>query len=105
MIVNIRTVDDVTVEVHRTRNVDVLASRDADPDWFAEGTLLVRVRVVGAIILGTVGVRTTLPPWELVYGVEFVAVVLVVFEREGFGLPLGSFLLGFGVHVISFPTG
>ena len=36
--------------------------------------------------------------WATLFGFEFVAVVLVVFERKGTRLPLGSFLLGFGVH-------
>jgi len=78
--------------------VDVFASRDADPDGLMESALL--EREFGTVILGAVRVGTTL------LGEVFVAVVLVVFEREGFRLPLGScLLLIFGVQVISFPIG
>ena len=84
--------------VHGARDVDVFARWDADPNGLMESALL--EGKFGTVILRAVGVRATLP-WEV-----FVAIVSVVFEREGFRLPLGSFLLlDFGVHVISFPTG
>lgn len=73
---------DVPLSVHGARDVDMLASRDGNPDGLVESALL--EGKFGTIILRTVGVWATLP------GEVFVAVGLVVFEREGFRLPLGS---------------
>jgi hypothetical protein len=98
--------------------VDVFARRDTDPDGLMESALL--PWEFGTVILGAVGMWATLgvefviKGWTTVIGgphgttavLVIFEVVLVIFEREGFKLPLGSFfLLDFGVHVISFPTG
>jgi hypothetical protein len=89
-----RTVEDVAVRVHGTRNVNVFARRDADPDGLVKSALL--ERIFWPIVFRTVGVRTTLPREVF---------VAVVFEGMEFLHLGGGFLLRFGVHVISFPTG
>lgn len=73
--------------------MDVLAGWDANPDRLELGAFT-HVRVVAPWIV----VFRTIGMWATLFGFEFVAVVLVVFERKGTRLPLGSFLLGFGVH-------
>ena len=76
----------------------MLAGWDANPNRFVEGTFPQIVKGL-PVVLGAVGVGATLLEGELVRRIEFIAVVLAVFERDGFRLPLGSFLLlDFGVH-------
>jgi hypothetical protein len=80
--------------MHGARNVNVFARWDTDPDRLMGSALL--EREFWPIVFGTVGVRATLP------GEVFVAVVFEGMEFLHLG---GGFLLRFGVHVISFPTG
>jgi len=91
---NGRATKDMPFGVHGARDVNVFARWDADPDRLMEGALL--EWEFGTVILRAVGVRATLPR-EV-----FVAVVFEGLEFIHLG---GGFLLRFGVHVISFPTG
>jgi hypothetical protein len=79
--------------------MNVPACWNRNPDGLVEGAFLEIVKWV-SVVLGAVGVRTTLPAGEVL-----IAVVLVIFKGKGLRPRFGGLLLRFGVHVISFPTG
>ena len=82
----------MTLRVYRAGQVNVLSSRDRNPDRVVKDAPLEGVRLV---VLRAVRVGTTLP-WEFVHGVEMLAVFLEGMEVLRL-TPRGLFSCGFQV--------